>query len=399
MQKVYLLLRQQQQTGPYSYNDLKSLELTESDLLWDTSKDSGWSYPFELGLPFSLSPIAETKKKEVDPIIKKITEPSAQKQSPVVINSAAKELSIDDLSDRITQLREKIKLVEQQLQVDVPAAGSKHHFVGKFKNRKKSQKGILFGFITFLILVIVLVLFEFFTASRQKVHAKKPVTEIVTPVEKPLAEPSNETARQSATDTTYTINYVPVEDSATAVNVKAGKKYIHPVIHRKIRKSEVLVKRAIIEEPVAKKELAPPANLDYVHKQTEVNFINADDKKKNVFKKIGGVFKRKDDLSNNSAHPEQDLLESIAVNISTTHYKWLKGVQGLTVILNNNSDRRIVRAQIDILFFNDQNCIIERDTKVFTNVAAAKSQAIAVSDRPYASHAGYQVVSITATKK
>jgi hypothetical protein len=91
MQKVYLLLRQQQQTGPYSYNDLKSLELTESDLLWDTSKDSGWSYPFELGLPFSLSPIAETKKKEVDPIIKKITEPSAQKQSPVVINSAAKD--------------------------------------------------------------------------------------------------------------------------------------------------------------------------------------------------------------------------------------------------------------------------------------------------------------------
>ena len=48
MDKVYLLLRNNKQTGPYNLEELLRLGLKPTDLIWVEGKSCGWSYPSEL---------------------------------------------------------------------------------------------------------------------------------------------------------------------------------------------------------------------------------------------------------------------------------------------------------------------------------------------------------------
>lgn len=48
MQKVYLLLRNNKQSGPHSLEDLVQLNLKPMDLIWEEGKSFSWSYPTEI---------------------------------------------------------------------------------------------------------------------------------------------------------------------------------------------------------------------------------------------------------------------------------------------------------------------------------------------------------------
>jgi hypothetical protein len=48
MQKIYLLLRSNQQTGPYSLDELIQFELKPYDLIWIEGRSAGWYYPQEI---------------------------------------------------------------------------------------------------------------------------------------------------------------------------------------------------------------------------------------------------------------------------------------------------------------------------------------------------------------
>src|SRR5690349_8002261 len=48
MQKIYLLLRNNQQTGPHTIEELVQLGLQPKDLIWVEGKSAGWSYPSEV---------------------------------------------------------------------------------------------------------------------------------------------------------------------------------------------------------------------------------------------------------------------------------------------------------------------------------------------------------------
>ncbi|MGZ3854421.1 MAG: hypothetical protein ACXVBX_16625, partial [Flavisolibacter sp.] len=83
MQKVYLLLRNNKQTGPYSLEELLQLNLKPFDLVWVDGRSAAWQYPFEIP---SLKPyVPETPHAEVpfQPIATAVME-----ESPVV-NSAS----------------------------------------------------------------------------------------------------------------------------------------------------------------------------------------------------------------------------------------------------------------------------------------------------------------------
>ena len=49
MQKIYVLLRNDQQTGPYSLQELIQFDLKPYDLIWIEGKSAGWYYPQEIG--------------------------------------------------------------------------------------------------------------------------------------------------------------------------------------------------------------------------------------------------------------------------------------------------------------------------------------------------------------
>ncbi len=48
MQKIYLLLRSNKQTGPYTLEELLQLNLKPFDLVWVDGRSAAWQYPFEI---------------------------------------------------------------------------------------------------------------------------------------------------------------------------------------------------------------------------------------------------------------------------------------------------------------------------------------------------------------
>ncbi|HEV7621005.1 MAG TPA: hypothetical protein VGO09_04695, partial [Flavisolibacter sp.] len=48
MQKIYLLLRNNKQTGPYSLEELLEAKLKSYDLIWVEGRSAGWRYPTEI---------------------------------------------------------------------------------------------------------------------------------------------------------------------------------------------------------------------------------------------------------------------------------------------------------------------------------------------------------------
>ncbi len=65
MQKVYLLLRNNQQTGPHSFEELLKLQLKPVDLIWVEGKSLGWRHPTEIETlqPFFATPELTEKEK------------------------------------------------------------------------------------------------------------------------------------------------------------------------------------------------------------------------------------------------------------------------------------------------------------------------------------------------
>src|ERR1700755_2544610 len=56
---MYLLLRNNKQSGPYSLDDLKSMGLKAYDLVWSEGKSAAWRYPSEIEELKAFAPIVE----------------------------------------------------------------------------------------------------------------------------------------------------------------------------------------------------------------------------------------------------------------------------------------------------------------------------------------------------
>src|SRR5580704_12957616 len=57
--KMYLLLRNNKQSGPHSLDDLKSMGLKAYDLVWLEGKSAAWRYPSEIDELSSFAPAVE----------------------------------------------------------------------------------------------------------------------------------------------------------------------------------------------------------------------------------------------------------------------------------------------------------------------------------------------------
>ena len=58
MERVYLLLRNNQQTGPFTIGELLQQQLIPSDMIWIEGKSVAWTYLSELELtPFIKEPV------------------------------------------------------------------------------------------------------------------------------------------------------------------------------------------------------------------------------------------------------------------------------------------------------------------------------------------------------
>ena len=86
MKKVYLLLRNNQQRGPFTFDELVKQGLKPTDLVWEEGRSHAWCYPSEL------------------PEFKTVADPAIQKPPTVPTSPSAP----DEIEKRAEELRQKV---------------------------------------------------------------------------------------------------------------------------------------------------------------------------------------------------------------------------------------------------------------------------------------------------
>ncbi|HVK96177.1 MAG TPA: hypothetical protein VM368_00095 [Flavisolibacter sp.] len=479
MQKVYLLLRDNQQTGPYSLDELIQLKLKDSDLIWIEGSSAGWYYPKEIDAlrPFVAAPVSIKNTKEN--IGKKEKEIPAQsnietvKTQAVPFNSTAttgkkvfvslpnkpfqktnpQKKTLDEYFDQRTeQLRSKLNPIEATTEkssikpVEQPVPEIKVE-APKVEEPKKTP-------------IVPPVTKEVFTATETKKTAKKIEPFFTNPslkIPEERVQPntpkvarkkknySNEltgaafllitgliiwwvvkTIGDNSEPTTTLAQQMPVSgqpQESNTLSVSSNPELIPDsmavqnfdeatpeqsqlkIITPTTKKPFVTKKTAtkpdstpitpeVVSEPVIRQE-EPVLPAE---QKSEPVVIQEAEKKKGLLKKIGGLFKKKEEAPPaNSTNREEsapvNIIDDVDVKISTTNNSWMMGVQGLKLTLYNKSNVTLKKASVDVIYYNDQNGVLEKKTLQFFNIPPKKSQAIAAPDHQYADHAGYKILS------
>ena len=121
MQKVYLLLRNNQQTGPHTLEELLQKELKPHDLIWVEGRSAGWSYPSEIDiikpyLHWNTMPAKPEPTTEPSPAIAMAQEAKRVVSQKVFVSMpvkaaavAAEEAPRDAIEEKAEALRKKIQ--------------------------------------------------------------------------------------------------------------------------------------------------------------------------------------------------------------------------------------------------------------------------------------------------
>jgi hypothetical protein len=112
--KQYLLLRDNQQSGPHSFIDLTSLGLLETDLVWIEDESSAWSYTTEIEelKPFTTKPVVREKKIYVSqpPSITAVNR-AIEEEVPVQVNICQSPV---ELKERLNEFHHKSPIWNRQ---------------------------------------------------------------------------------------------------------------------------------------------------------------------------------------------------------------------------------------------------------------------------------------------
>jgi hypothetical protein len=439
MQKVYLLLRNNQQTGPHSLEELLQLNVKPFDLIWVEGKSYGWSYPSEIETLKPFVTAASSQKIETPPVQQPSTEPSLPNRNKAVpkkifvslptgsvIAPASSSQAPDAIEQKAEELRKRIqsyspqKITEEE-EVKTNYARSLTDVEEDYTSwvyRKKTKKKKYFNNKYWFAGSIIVI-----GSAGIWLMAK-------TVYEKPVTQPQQFTVQNSNKEE---ITGFPSEtrQSSTAVVTKS-KSSGQPLTLNTSKKP-----KKKIELPAnAKKAEAKPLSEEVIQKDPPVQLIKTTEpvveekknepavaetpkeKKKSLKQILGGLFKknkkdesvqeepRSADNSNNernATHRDEtsiepitvDLAEQVDVKMNKTSDDWMMGVQGLKLTLYNRSTTILKSAAVEVLYYSEQNNLLDKKTVYFSNVASKKSQTIVAPDHRMADHVEYKIISAT----
>jgi hypothetical protein len=183
-------------------------------------------------------------------------------------------------------------------------------------------------------------------------------------------------------------------------------------------------KKAIVPPPTPAQTQATPT----VHTEQKGTALPAEEKnqpvvteapkeKKRSLKQLfGGLFKknkrdeatqetRSADNSDNQRNSTQrgeesipalvDISDAVDVKANKDNDDWMMGVQGLKLTLYNRSTMTLKNASVEVLYYSEQNNLLQKKLINFSNIPSGKSQVIAAPDHRLADHVDYKILSAT----
>ena len=172
----------------------------------------------------------------------------------------------------------------------------------------------------------------------------------------------------------------PKDSTATSVPVLINDEQIMPV--EKEEKESVVVREQKKSEPVITE--APT------------------EEKKTLRDKIFGMFRKKSKDEKNEAspveeknhvHKQANLAEYLSIRFSIPTNAMM-GIRGAKLTLTNKSSETIVKATIVVIYYNDNNELLDKKMVSFARLEAGKSLTIPILDHATATHLDYNIISV-----
>lgn len=125
MNKVYLLLRENRESGPYTIDELIQQQLKPSDLIWEEGKSVAWCYPYELDELKAHVPY-KPKLQVVpppNPSMGPVRQENQQREQIFSAPSVAASYRPDEIESKADQIRNNIISHAQQSRVPYMSTG------------------------------------------------------------------------------------------------------------------------------------------------------------------------------------------------------------------------------------------------------------------------------------
>ena len=434
MQKVYLLLRNNQQTGPHSFEELLELQLKPFDLIWVEGKSLGWRYPTEIETlkPFFATP--EPRQREESP-----PNPLPPTASPTPVNTtkkifvsmpaggvnpmpSPKEPVVDPIEQKAEALRKRVEaFTPQQNPVQTNYSRNLNEVEEDYTQwayQKKTKKsGVLNKKYLAIACIILLLSGGWWLGSN--FFNRPPVINTKTAV----------VQNQKMEEPTFVDSTEPVEDvvlpevnPAALPNIAAKKEIEKPrqTEKKKTTAEETILPETIVthNEPIEK----PAGNIISEETEKEKEIIAEAppaEKKKSLKEKISDLLKKRkpgdestestskkteNNGERSSTHRDDtkqeapvltDVSDQVEIRTNKIADSWMMGVKNLKLTLVNNSKLTINSAQVEVLYYSEQKNLLDKKTLSFSNIAPNKSLTLPTPDQRLADHIEYKIISAT----
>jgi hypothetical protein len=426
MQKVYLLLRNNQQTGPYTFEELLQLQLKPHDLIWVEGKSYGWRYPAEVESLKPYMTAAHIPQNETEHIHSKtvdtpsVTTANSKKvfvSMPINVQLKNKENAapVDPIEQKAEELRKKAQAYipshpeEIKTNYNRNLNEAEEDYTKWIYERKKKKSGVPKKTVAIASVGVLILLTGWWVKGQ--FFSDSSITHTVNAIQQ---------------------NKLPVDEESTSNNALVTEeennpeKKPNPKIEKiKKEKPEVSIEKVIVQKETPASETVSSKNEQVIEQITESNSeerknesaVEVPEKKKTLKEKLGDLFKKKKEnlpeeepkvTENTSGERRATRREDASSSVSVTDVSdlvdlktnkiadsWMMGVKNVKLTLYNKSDLTINAAKVEVSYYSDQNNLLEKKTISYSNIAPQKSQTVTIPDNRLADHIDYKVLSAT----
>jgi hypothetical protein len=422
MQKVYLLLRNNQQTGPFSLDELLQFNLKPFDLIWIEGKSAGWYYPQELEAVRPYLPFLQKEKPAIETVQSAVpkTEAAAPKKVFVSMPSGnvAKETVQRETLKPLPIVEEKKTILTNPVgaepaELKTAYAKSLNEVETDYMNwayKKKAKKKPVFsksGIVVLCCLAGALFAVRKI-ANKPKTEGVNTVSEQTT-VATPASSVPEITSTQPGLAPQKTSLLSPVlkkeRPAKNALAVKHTETLNQPTRHqtKEIAAANDGGNDDYTPAPVVKEEDKPVAE----EKQKAATADAAP--KKKLREKIYDLFHKKREESTEETKPTEtdngsrqstrreagsSLVQLVAVKFDIPN-SWMMGIKAAKATLTNRSSETLSKAMVEVRYYNDDNDLLDKKNIVFSNIKSKQSGTVSVPEHATATRLEYSVISAT----
>ncbi len=418
MQKIYVLLRNNQQTGPYHLEELIQFDLKPYDLIWIQGKSAGWYYPQEIQalhpyLPFVKKPVpAETNT--VTPRAKTIE--SREPKKPFVSMPANFKIEEPLVPETIVKKEETVTYTPYEAPApfvypvkEPDALEAAVYQVRETKaemppiSQPKRKKQPVVSTTGIILACLIVGVVGYFMAKPFMATADdtSPEQTISSPAQNEV-QPDNSLPSGSTQNSSNPLfKKQKQQKQATVV------KEITTIIRQAPNDDEETYDN---NPPVTNNEATPVNEEDKTvveeNKNEPVVTEAPTEKKKTIRDKIFDIFRKKpqeskkeeskpaeDEGERRSTRRETDRTQMVSVRFTIPN-DWMAGIKGAKATLTNRGSETLSKVVIEVTYYNDDEQLVDKRTVSFGRIEGKSSQTITIPDHATATKLDYTVISV-----